>query len=1022
MTRMSLLYRMILCGLALAAGVQACAQTPVVTGIFNHRWSPSTIAPGSIGYVLGSNFGTAGNTSVTVGGMKAETLAVSSKQIRALFPPTLPPGFARLNVTVDGRVSSAFNVIVSAQPAGKVALGRGSMPAGLSGGLPAGLPGATSAPRVAEARPALKNEPAAPGIVYTCDATIYGASATACDTLNTTIAGLYSSAFSNANASIYITLGETGLGMSNWVFNYESYSSFRNALIASEGDPNDITAVADSVPAVNPYGSDSVGLVNALERALGFGAPGTGLEANFDFCSAPGTAGCYDGIITISNAEPLYFRSGEISSGQYDFFTVAEHETDEILGTASSCCGASNSYVLPADYFRYHSQGTRSFAYGSNDACSSSDSTNACFSLDGVHMLQQYNNLNNGEDTGDWVFNCAHQLVQDYALCSGVAGVDISPTAEILVLDVVGYTLASSQPPPTVTTGVAGSITSSGATLNGTVNPNGASANYWFLYGTDSSLAGALQTSAASVGNGTTAVPVEDSIADLGAGTTYYYQLQASNSAAIVGGSIASFTTQAACTYSLTSTSASFGAAASSGSVGVTSPSGCSWTASSNASWLAITSGSSGSGDGTVGYSFGANTGEIALFGTLTIAGQTFTVTQAANPAPLAFYPLTPCRIADTRAGSGFSGAFGPPYLSGGATRSFPLPSSSCSVPDAALAYSVNFGALPHGPLGYLTAWPAGSPLPLVGTLGSPAGQQVSNAAIVPAGTVGTIDIFVSDDTDLIIDINGYFAAPNLPTPLAFYPITPCRVADTRVDSGLSGAFGAPYLSANVARIFPMPSSSCDLPATAQAYSLNFGALPYAPLGYLTAWPAGSSLPLVGTLGSPSGSPVSNAALVPAGTGGAISIDASADTELIVDSNGYFAAPGSPGALNFYPLTPCRVADTRSPGSGLTGAFGPPTMSAGETREFPIPMSSCGVPDTAQGYSLNIGVVTPGPLEYLTVWPAGQSMPTVGTLNSPGAGIVSDAAIVPAGSGGAISIFVSNATDVIIDIDGYFAP
>jgi hypothetical protein len=97
-------------------------------------------------------------------------------------------------------------------------------------------------------------------------------------------------------------------------------------------------------------------------------------------------------------------------------------------------------------------------------------------------------------------------------------------------------------------------------------------------------------------------------------------------------------------------------------------------------------------------------------------------------------------------------------------------------------------------------------------------------------------------------------------------------------------------------------------------------------------------------------------------------------------------------------------------------------MSAGETREFPIPMSSCGVPDTAQGYSLNIGVVTPGPLEYLTVWPAGQSMPTVGTLNSPGAGIVSDAAIVPAGSGGAISIFVSNATDVIIDIDGYFAP
>ena len=45
----------------------------------------------------------------------------------------------------------------------------------------------------------------------------------------------------------------------------------------------------------------------------------------------------------------------------------------------------------------------------------------------------------------------------------------------------------------------------------------------------------------------------------------------------------------------------------------------------------------------------------------------------------------------------------------------------------------------------------------------------------------------------------------------------------------------------------------------------------------------------------------------------------------------------------------------------------------------------------------------------------------VGTLSSQGAGIVSDAAIVPAGTGGAISIFVADTTDVIIDINGYFA-
>ena len=388
----------------------------------------------------------------------------------------------------------------------------------------------------------------------------------------------------------------------------------------------------------------------------------------------------------------------------------------------------------------------------------------------------------------------------------------------------------------------------------------------------------------------------------------------------------------------------------------------------------------------------------------------------------LAFYPLTPCRIADTRAGSGFSGAFGAPFLSAGVTRTFPIPSSACSVPNTAQAYSFNFGALPHAPLGYLTTWPAGSPLPGVATLGSPSGLGVSNAALVPAGIGGAIDTYASANTDLIIDINGYFAAPNLGQPLAFYPITPCRVADTRASSGFSGAFGPPSLSADVTRTLPMPSSDCSLPSTALGYSLNFGVLPHAPLGFLTVWPAGSPLPEVGTLGSAEGTPVSNAAIVPAGTSGAISLYANAATDVIVDSNGYFGASGGTGALNFYPLTPCRIADTRTPGSGLTGAFGPPTMSGGSTRSFPIPSSSCGVPVSAHAYSLNIGVVTPGPLAYLTVWPTGQAMPEVGTLSAPGAGIVSDAAIVPAGTSGAINVFVANTTDVIIDIDGYFAP
>jgi hypothetical protein len=300
------------------------------------------------------------------------------------------------------------------------------------------------------------------GIVYTCDPSITALLATACNTLNTTIAALYSSAFTNINASIYITLGTTGLGASTWAVNEFSYSTFRTALIAKASDANDTTADTHSLPATNPFGSDLVGIAGALQGALGLSTEGgSGLETDGTTTCSLGTAGCYDGIATLSNASPYYFRIGEISVDQYDFFTVVEHETDEILGTPSCALLGCSGLVFPADFFRYHSNGTRSFGAGTVNPCSASDSTNACFSLDGVHMLQQYQNVASGGDGGDWLIDCGSPLVQDEALCPGVAGVDISPPAEMLVLDVIGYTLR--------TPSISGAVTNvASSTPNGT--------------------------------------------------------------------------------------------------------------------------------------------------------------------------------------------------------------------------------------------------------------------------------------------------------------------------------------------------------------------------------------------------------------------------------------------------------------------------------------------------------------------------------------------------------------------------
>ncbi len=476
--------------------------------------------------------------------------------------------------------------------------------------------------------------------------------------------------------------------------------------------------------------------------------------------------------------------------------------------------------------------------------------------------------------------------------------------------------------------------------------------------------------------------------------------------------------TQAGASFTLNPTSANLPVAGGPGTVSVTSTSpNVAWTAVSNSPFITVTSGANGMGNGAVGYSVAANGGS-GRSGSLTIAGQTFSITQAGTgqTAGLQFVPVTPCRVMDTR---NPTGPLGGPAMLGQSSRSVPIPSGACNIPGTALAYSLNITVVPRGPLQYLSIWPSGQPQPVVSTLNAFDGRIVANAAIVPAGTNGAISVFVSDTTDVIIDINGYFAPASTPNSLSFYSVTPCRVVDTR---NPASSLGGPLMSGGSIRSFPIPSSSCGVPNSAAAYSFNVTVVPRRPLGYLTTWPTGQPQPVVSTLNSGDGSIVANAAIVPAGTNGAVSFFVTDDTDVIIDVNGYFAAPGSPAAQALYTVSPCRVADTR--GGGFPSGFGSPAIAGGASRSFQVPAGPCpGIPGTAKAYSLNVTVVpSAGVLGYLTAWPTGQAQPVVSTLNSPLGKIVANAAIVPSGTSGAISVFVTDLTNVILDINAYFAP
>jgi len=132
----------------------------------------------------------------------------------------------------------------------------------------------------------------------------------------------------------------------------------------------------------------------------------------------------------------------------------------------------------------------------------------------------------------------------------------------------------------------------------------------------------AITSADAGTGNGTVAVSVNP---NTGAAR--------STTLTIAGKSFTVSQAAAPCSFSLSPTSQTITSAATNGSFSVSAGNNCSWTATSNnADWLTVTSAPTGTGNGSVSFSAAANPGAQRV-GTITVDGQTFTVTQAAVPA-----------------------------------------------------------------------------------------------------------------------------------------------------------------------------------------------------------------------------------------------------------------------------------------------------------------------------------------------------------------------------------------------------
>ena len=123
-----------------------------------------------------------------------------------------------------------------------------------------------------------------------------------------------------------------------------------------------------------------------------------------------------------------------------------------------------------------------------------------------------------------------------------------------------------------------------------------------------------------------------------------------------------------------------------------------------------------------------------------------------------------------------------------------------------------------------------------------------------------------------------------------------------------------------------------------------------------------------------------------------------------------------PGKL--FSVTPCRVLDTRN----AAGPYGGPALAPGQSRTFVV-AGRCGIPATARAVAVNLTVTAPTAPGHLTVYPAGQAVPSTSTLNYATGQTRANNAVAGLSVAGGLAIRcgqASGSTHVVLDVAGYF--
>jgi uncharacterized protein YegL len=211
--------------------------------------------------------------------------------------------------------------------------------------------------------------------------------------------------------------------------------------------------------------------------------------------------------------------------------------------------------------------------------------------------------------------------------------------------------------------------------------------------------------------------------------------------------------------------------------------------------------------------------------------------------------------------------------------------------------------------------------------------------------------------------------------------------------------------------------ASLAVPASATAAAINVTAVSPSAAGFVTVWPCGVARPNASNLNFVAGDVVPNGVIAPIGQNGSVCLYSQTATDLIVDVAGWFEGEAFAGA------TPQRLVDTRDGTGGQLGQLvpsNPLVVQATGITATTAAGSVTTIPSGAGTVALNLTVVNPSGPGFITAYPCDAARPLASNVNYVGGQVVANGVIAPVSASGQVCLYSSVATDIIVDLAGWF--